>query len=283
MRRKLTKFPYTLLLLISFLIVGSCGAKKKISKKNTTVKKEVIRIPKDDTTPVITVNEDLPVETPYEKPNSTMTYAEVVALYINNFKEIAQTEMRLYGIPASIKLAQGILESGAGRGDLTSRSNNHFGIKCHNWTGDVVYHDDDELQECFRKYNDPKYSFRDHSLFLTGRPRYSDLFKLKKDDYKGWARGLRKAGYATDPKYPEKLIRIIEQYELYKLDAEVLGNEVTVVKDEENKINTYTVRPGDTLYSIGKRFNIPVETLKQYNGLLNNDIKVGQVLYLNTH
>ena len=94
---------------------------------------------------------------------------------------------------------------------------------------------------------------------------------------------MRKAGYATDPKYPEKLIRIIEQYELYKLDAEVLGNEVTVVKDEENKINTYTVRPGDTLYSIGKRFNIPVETLKQYNGLLNNDIKVGQVLYLNTH
>src|SRR5690554_2918939 len=134
MKRKLTRFTYTFLLLTCFLIVGSCGTKKKISKKNNTVKKEVISIPKDDTPAVITVTEDLPEETPYEKPNSTMTYTEVVALYINNFKEIAQTEMRLYGIPASIKLAQGILESGAGRGNLTSRSNNHFGIKCHNWT-----------------------------------------------------------------------------------------------------------------------------------------------------
>src|SRR5690554_1407142 len=282
MRRKLTKLPYTLLLLISFLIVGSCGTKKKISKKNTTVKKEVIRIPKDDTTPVITVNEDLPVETPYEKPNSTMTYAEVVALYINNFKEIAQTEMRLYGIPASIKLAQGILESGAGRGDLTSRSNNHFGIKCHTaWTGERVYHDDDELQECFRKYNDPKYSFRDHSLFLTSRSRYANLFSLKKDDYKAWARGLRAAGYATDPKYPDKLISIIERYKLHELDKEVLGKKTNSKKQKEDKtIKTYTVQRGDTLYSISRRFNMSVETLKQYNGLNSNDLHIGQMLYL---
>ena len=112
-----------------------------------------------------------------------------------------------YGIPASITLAQGILESGSGKGELTRKSNNHFGIKCHrNWTGDRAYHDDDEKGECFRRYNHPMYSFNDHSQFLTGRKRYAFLFKLRKDDYKGWARGLRKAGYATDKKYPQKLI-----------------------------------------------------------------------------
>ncbi|WP_339611973.1 glucosaminidase domain-containing protein, partial [uncultured Planktosalinus sp.] len=200
---------------------------------------------------------------------------------VDNYRDIAKTEMLLYGIPASIKIAQGILESGAGRGDLSRRSNNHFGIKCHTgWTGESVRHDDDELQECFRKYNDPKYSFRDHSLFLTGRSRYADLFKLKKDDYKGWAKGLRKAGYATDPKYPDKLISIIERYELYKIDQEVLGNEANIANPDTSKVNIYTVRKGDTLYSIGRRFNIPVETLKQYNGLLTNDISIGQVLYL---
>ena len=118
-----------------------------------------------------------------------------------------------YGIPASITLAQGILESGAGRSALSKKSNNHFGIKCHKgWTGQRVFHDDDELQECFRKYKDPKYSFRDHSLFLTQRSRYEGLFAYKKNDYKSWAKGLRKAGYATDPKYPQKLINIIETY-----------------------------------------------------------------------
>ena len=131
--------------------------------------------------------------------------------------------MQLYGIPASITLAQRILESGAGRSGLSRKSNNHFGIKCHkDWTGERVYHDDDELQECFRKYKDPDISFRDHSLFLTERTRYKDLFKLKKDDYKGWAKGLRKAVYATNPKYPKKLITIIERYKLFNLYAEVL-------------------------------------------------------------
>ena len=188
--------------------------------------------------------------------------------------------MLQYGIPASITLAQGILESGAGRGDLTKKGNNHFGIKCHDWTGDRVYHDDDELQECFRKYNDPKYSYRDHSLFLTGRSRYQDLFKLRKNDYKGWAKGLKKAGYATDPKYPNKLISIIERYQLDRYDDEVLGKNTSTVKPDDTKIATHTVKKGDTLYNIARRFNITVDTLKEYNGLTSNNISIGQVLYL---
>ncbi len=269
-----------LLLLISLFIITSCGSKKRTPKKIVD-KREVIRkIPKETTKEPIIIVKETP-KTVVAEPAPNASYAEVVATYIANYKEIAKEEMLQYGIPASIKIAQGILESGAGRGDLSRRSNNHFGIKCHTgWTGDKVHHDDDELQECFRKYNDPKYSFRDHSLFLTTRPRYGDLFKLKKDDYKGWATGLRKAGYATDPKYPEKLIGIIERYELYKLDNEVLGNEVNMANPDTSKVNTYTVKQGDTLYAIGRRFNVPVETLMQYNGLLSNEISIGQVLYL---
>jgi flagellum-specific peptidoglycan hydrolase FlgJ len=275
---------HLLLILLTVAFLSSCGTQRKVPKK-IPKEREIVRPPVKET-PVIVeevkeVKETRPPTTVVTPPANS-SYEEVVQIYIQNFKEVAKEEMLLYGIPASIKIAQGILESGAGRGSLTSRSNNHFGIKCHvGWTGESVRHDDDELQECFRKYNDPRYSFRDHSLFLTSRPRYSDLFSLKKDDYKGWARGLRQAGYATDPKYPEKLINIIERYELYKLDQEVLGNEASVARPDSSKVNTYTVRAGDTLFSIGRRFNIPVETLKQYNGLASNDIQVGQILYLN--
>ncbi len=263
------------------ILTGSCGPTKKTPKKIPAKKETISSKPTSKTIKVITPTADSSTEKIEEVPEN-LTYAETVANYISTFKQIAQEEMLHYGIPASIKIAQGILESGAGRGDLARRSNNHFGIKCHTtWTGESVYHDDDELQECFRKYNDAKYSFRDHSLFLTSRSRYNSLFTLKKDDYKGWANGLRKAGYATDPKYPDKLISIIERYELYKLDAEVLGKEINPSKPDTSKLNTYTVKAGDTLYSIGKRFNIAVETLKQYNGLLSNEISVGQVLYLN--
>ncbi|MEX0995501.1 MAG: glucosaminidase domain-containing protein [Flavobacteriaceae bacterium] len=266
-------------LLFSLFLISSCGSKKRVAKK-IPQKREIIRPPAKET-PIVVAKEDNLPPTKVVTPPADATYAEVVAVYIDNYKHIAQEEMLLYGIPASIKIAQGILESGAGRGELSRRSNNHFGIKCHTgWTGESVRHDDDALQECFRKYNDPKYSFRDHSLFLTSRSRYSDLFTLKKDDYKAWATGLRKAGYATDPKYPDKLIGIIERYELYKLDAEVLGSEANIANPDATKVNTYTVRAGDTLYSIGRRFNIPVDTLKQYNGLSTNDISVGQVLYL---
>ena len=122
------------------------------------------------------------------------------------YSEIAMDEMIQFGIPASITLSQGILESGIGKGRLAVEANNHFGIKCHDWNGKKIYHDDDEEQECFRKYDNPEYSYRDHSLFLSNRGRYSFLFDLKRDDYKQWAKGLKKAGYATDPKYPQKLI-----------------------------------------------------------------------------
>lgn len=274
------RLTYILILLFSVSLISSCGSKKRTAKK-IPQNREIIRPPVKERPVIVEENEDRLPPTEVVTPPANASYAEVVATYINNYKKIAQEEMLLYGIPASIKIAQGILESGAGRGNLTTRSNNHFGIKCHTgWTGESVRHDDDELQECFRKYNDPKYSFRDHSLFLTTRPRYSDLFKLRKDDYKGWAIGLRRAGYATDPKYPDKLISIIERYELYKLDQEVLGTEANIARPDTSKVNTYIVRAGDTLYSIGRRFNIPVETLKQYNGLATNDISIGQVLYL---
>jgi hypothetical protein len=143
--------------------------------------------------------------------------------YIEKYKDIAMEEMRKNGIPASIKLGQGILESGFGNSPLAVNANNHFGIKCHGWTGRSFYKDDDKPDECFRAYDDPMQSFRDHSEFLTGRPRYSGLFELDIQDYKGWARGLRRAGYATNPRYPELLIRVIEQNKLYEFDRLVLS------------------------------------------------------------
>ncbi len=139
--------------------------------------------------------------------------------YIYKFAQIAVKEMEQSKIPASITLAQGILESRYGLSDLSTSSNNHFGIKCHKgWTGQKTYHDDDAKDECFRKYTSPYESFRDHSQFLTTRSRYSDLFKLSIYDYKGWARGLRKAGYATNPKYADHLIKLIEEEQLYVFD-----------------------------------------------------------------
>ncbi len=262
-------------LVIGLLLLSSCKSKKNVVTNTNKANTEGVIIPKKTTkkTPTNT--------TTIKKLKPNASYAEVVLNYIDNYSAIAKEEMLQYGIPASITLAQGILESGAGRGELTSKANNHFGIKCHNgWKGERVYHDDDEEQECFRKYKDAKYSFRDHSLFLTQRSRYQGLFKLKKDDYKGWAKGLRKAGYATDPKYPNKLIAIVERYNLEEYDKEVLGGKVRISKPDDTKIGTYSVKSGDTLYAISRRFNIAVDTLKEYNGLKSNEISVGQVLYL---
>ena len=132
-------------------------------------------------------------------------------------------EMIDYGIPASITHAQGILESGSGKGRLAVEANNHFGIKCHKWDGDKIFHDDDKKNECFRKYKNPQTSFRDHSVFLTTRSRYEFLFDFKIDDYVSWSEGLKKAGYATDPNYPQKLINIIERYKLYEYDKIVVN------------------------------------------------------------
>ena len=141
-------------------------------------------------------------------------------IYIERYAELAVEEMYRSGVPASITLAQGLLESRYGQSELAVKANNHFGIKCHNWRGAKMYYDDDKKGECFRKYDSPEESFRDHSDFLRYRDRYRFLFDIEPGDYKGWAHGLKKAGYATDPSYPQKLIRLIEEYELYKYDLE---------------------------------------------------------------
>lgn len=140
-------------------------------------------------------------------------------IYIEQFSSLAVDEMYRSGIPASITLAQGLLESGYGLSELAVKGNNHFGIKCHNnWTGGRMYYDDDKKGECFRKYRSPEDSYRDHSDFLRYRDRYKFLFDYKVTDYKSWAYGLKKAGYATDPSYPKKLINLIETYKLYEFD-----------------------------------------------------------------
>lgn len=142
-----------------------------------------------------------------------------INFYIKKFAPAAVKNMRFYKIPASITLAQGVLESGYGESTLAKKANNHFGIKCHKeWRGRSIRHDDDEEDECFRSYKNPLKSYRDHSLFLVDRNRYNSLFELKRKDYKGWAKGLKAAGYATDPKYAEKLISLIERFNLTRFD-----------------------------------------------------------------
>lgn len=285
-----------LILLLSVgLIVSSCGSKKNVVKSNKDKREKVIIanensnynhsendkviIPNSNTTPI-----DSSEKT---RENTAPVFEDNNERYIYNYAQIAKDEMSLYGIPASITIAQGILESSAGRGELTLKSNNHFGIKCNGWEGEKVYHDDDTYQECFRKYKDPKYSFRDHSLFLKDRRRYSSLFNLKKDDYKGWAYGLKKAGYATDPRYPAKLISIIERYQLQRFDDEVLGNGSREGNpSKETKVDytsiRYTVKKGDTLYSISQRYNLTVEELKSINKLKSDGLSIGQKLYVKT-
>lgn len=144
--------------------------------------------------------------------------------YINNYKKLAMDEMERTGVPASITLAQGIHETYAGKSELVLKSNNHFGIKCKDyWTGKKVYHDDDARGECFRKYDDPAFSYRDHSDFLKAGQRYAFLFKLDPEDYKSWALGLKKAGYATNPKYGPIIIKLIEDYNLQQYTLIAMG------------------------------------------------------------
>ena len=274
------------------LILSACGSKKKINgynKRKGEVKSEVVEPPKPPKVraPKKVAEEKVEKinETETSRENNAPVFKDNVERYIYNFNAIAKEEMKLYGIPASITLAQGVLESNAGQGELTLKSNNHFGIKCNGWQGEKVYHDDDALDECFRKYNNPKYSFRDHSLFLTDRRRYSKLFELNKDDYESWAYGLKSAGYATDPKYPAKLISIIERYELYKYDDEVLGNgDRKGNAQKELKVDytsiRYTVKKGDTLYSISQRYDLSIEELKKLNNLKSENLAIGQKLYV---
>lgn len=207
--------------------------------------------------------------------------------YIKQYRDIAVEEMKQYHIPASITLAQGLLESGAGQGTLARKSNNHFGIKCGgDWTGKTVKHDDDARNECFRVYRNAKDSYRDHSKFLAGRSRYASLFNLKITDYKGWAHGLKKAGYATNPRYAYQLIDIIERYDLHQYDTK---DGLKWMKDNPyphepyiaNNLLYIKVRAGDTWKGISKEFDISQRKLRKYNDLYKGyALKEGDILYL---
>ena len=265
-----------LLVLLAGVALTSCKSKKRYSDQLRTknVQNERRNSNKD-----ISKNSDK-TELPAEPSKFIRFKIDSPAEYIETFAETAQLEMMGYGIPASITLAQGLLESGNGKGELAMKTNNHFGIKCHKgWEGDYDFHDDDEKGECFRKYNHPMYSFRDHSIFLTTRSRYAFLFELKHTDYKGWARGLRKAGYATDPRYPQKLIYLIEKYDLHKYDKQIkkagYTDNTVVVTDADN---IHTVQKGDTLYSLSKKYYLSVDELMQMNNLRSSDLSIGQPL-----
>tara|TARA_B110000483_G_scaffold107890_1_gene131549 strand:+ start:2744 stop:3520 length:777 start_codon:yes stop_codon:yes gene_type:complete len=200
--------------------------------------------------------------------------------YIDYFSQVAMDEMRTYKIPASITLAQGILESGSGKGRLSVKANNHFGIKCHEWKGPRIYHDDDEEQECFRKYSAPEYSYRDHSIFLTSRQRYSDLFDLSISDYENWAKGLKKAGYATDKNYPKKLINLIESYKLFIYDDIVLKKRNRKQRNSKIEYRMHKVIKGDTFYSLSKKYNISIDDLLKINKLKDKTLIIGQLLII---
>ncbi len=205
--------------------------------------------------------------------------------YIEKYKSEAIGQMQRYHIPASITLAQGLLESGAGRSTLTRKSNNHFGIKCGSrWTGKKTYHDDDARGECFRVYKNARESYEDHSRFLATNRRYADLFKLKVTDYKGWARGLKKAGYATSPTYATKLIELIELYNLHHFDQAKLDGKWIVYPHETflaNELLYIIARDGDTFEALSEEFGISVRKLRKYNDLYKGyRLQAGDIIYL---
>ena len=265
------KIKSNYIILVVVALMFSCGPKKGIvtKKKREKNKTETVVIKND--TKTTTANKKETEVTLNKPPSSTVNY-------ILRYAVIAKTEMHKTKIPASITLAQGILESGSGRGRLAVKANNHFGIKCHGWKGAKIYHDDDRSQECFRKYKKAEFSYEDHSEFLTGRKRYAKLFKLKPNDYKGWAKGLKSAGYATDRKYPQKLISLIERYKLYQYDSEVLDGRSKKRVVVNRGVYRYSVEKGDTLYSLANRFNTTVAALKDLNNLTTNDLALGQEL-----
>jgi LysM repeat protein len=223
--------------------------------------------------------------------------------YIQQYHQIAERQQKEHGIPASIILAQGLLESGAGQSVLTKMSNNHFGIKCTDWNGDKVYYDDDAKNECFRKYDQALDSYEDHALFLKNRSRYAFLFDLKPTDYEGWAFGLKKAGYATDPAYGFKLISIIENYKLHQFD---LGKNVDYADNSTaqnsnnngslgsiqatitheiyrvNRVKCVNALQGDSYASIADEYNISENRLRDMNEVSPTDGLVhGMRVFLN--
>lgn len=216
---------------------------------------------------------------------------QVYQAYIDQYKDMAIEGMLKYGVPASITLAQGLLESGAGRGRLVRQGNNHFGIKCHGWKGRTITHDDDAIGECFRAYDSALESYEDHCKFLRNRPRYRSLFSLDRSDYRGWAHGLKRAGYATNPAYAQSLINLIELYKLYEYDkakhydrfmahhsgenmsARDAGNNRTTTTQiagahaihKYNENYYVVVRQGDTFKSLSKELDISARKLAKYN------------------
>lgn len=234
-------------------------------------------------------------EKPTQAPKGSNYTAES---YIQRYQEIAREEMKKNGIPASIKLAQGLLESANGNSELALKANNHFGIKCNGeWKGKSIRKDDDEKDECFRVYPSPEESYKDHSEFLK-RKRYEALFKLDRFDYKAWARGLKAAGYATNPKYPDLLISMIERDQLYRYDEKDYAWDrikrehdiVTETRKEAPEVTPaaevkaavsmkiYEVKADDTLYAIAQKFGLRVEELKSLNNIKTETLYVGQLL-----
>ena len=273
------------IILAALFLLNSCSAKKPVANVTQT-------------------------SSAFQVPRST---GGVLGTYIDRYKDIAISEMQRTGVPASIKLAQGMLESDYGRSRLAVNANNHFGIKCHSgWQGATISHNDDAQNECFRKYRNSEESFYDHSNFLTSASRYKDLFKLKPEDYKGWARGLKKAGYATDPNYANLLIGIIEKNDLWLYDREykglarnntsapvsaeivepiptmrnpganefVIHNKASRVK-ENNRIRYIVVNERDTREDIERNFSLLRWELSRYNEFDSNfELQAGQILYL---
>jgi LysM repeat protein len=249
------------------------------------------------------------------QPVVSATMNELAQGYVDKYAQMAVSEMKRTGIPASITLAQGMLESDFGRSSLTTQGNNHFGIKCHNnWTGAKIYHDDETKNECFRRYKNAEESFRDHSDYLVNTPRYKTLFSLSSKDYKGWAHGLKKAGYATNPQYASMLIDNIEKYGLYEYDSGAARKPVRNISQvppgensvqstrtydnvnssggivlnagqgrvkEVNRAQYIIVRDGDTYESLADEFQLLKWEISKYNEIpADSPLKPGQIIFL---
>ncbi|MCI0921561.1 glucosaminidase domain-containing protein [Sphingobacterium rhinopitheci] len=296
--------------LLMICLMSSCASKKNTVLRNpSSVSKErtkethsmKVHTPKKETHP--TKSHQKAKEIPNLSASSGKKGTSVQGLnYIDAYKSVAIREMNQYGIPASIKLAQALLESGNGNSYLAIEANNHFGIKCGGvWSGKSIARDDDNPNDCFRVYDNVEASYKDHSQFLL-RKRYEKLFSLAKDDYKGWAKGLKEAGYATNPRYPQLLIDIIERYDLHQYDSKESSVEHDVRQDKvihliEDKIVSepvvkaeqiktplamviHEVKASQTLYGISKQYKVTVEQIKSLNNLSTDNLTIGQYLVI---